>query len=93
VVEEAFTGVVVAVGQTPSVGVDAGTAQAVSVVGTDEVVVQVHVGVAIELVVQSSSSAHGTVSVTGSVIAQPSEQVVVMVFMGIVGVGVSAQSQ
>ena len=70
---------------------DAGTGQAVSVVGTDEVVVQVHVGVAVEAVVQSSSSVHGTVSVTGSVIAQPSGQVVVMVFMGIVGVGVSVQ--
>ena len=57
-VEEAFTGVVVAVAQTPSVGVDAGTGQAVRVVGTDEVVVQVHVGIAVEVVVQSSSSAH-----------------------------------
>jgi hypothetical protein len=42
-VQEAFTGVVVAVVQTPPAGVDA---------GTDEVVVQVHVGVAVEAVVQ-----------------------------------------
>ena len=58
---------VAAVAQTP--GVDAGTGPVVSVVGTDEVVVQVQAGVAVEVVVQVQAGVTVEVVVPSSLVA------------------------